>query len=229
VHDLDAELLEVAAAHPPGPAADGAAVTLEASHRDITALQPGDLAGATLITASALLDLLTEEELLGLIAVCAQLGCPMLLTLSVIGRVELTPPDPLDRRVATAFDDHQRRVTERGRLLGPNAVALALEQFARLPGEVLVRRSPWRLGAAEAGLAADWFRGWVGAACEQEAELAAQAELYTRRRLVQAAAGELAVMVDHVDLLVSPRRATRPNRKMNNPEETRWRSERRAA
>jgi hypothetical protein len=205
VHDLDADLLEVAAAHLPGPAADGAGVTLEAKHSDITRLRPGDLAGATLITASALLDLMTEEELLGLIAVCAQPGCPMLLTLSVIGHVELNPADPLDRRVAAAFDAHQRRVTERGRLLGPDAVALAVEQCGRLGAEVHVRSSPWRLGAAQAALASEWFAGWVGAACEQDVGLAAEAALYTRRRLAQATAGDLAVTVDHVDLLASPR------------------------
>lgn len=204
VHDLDVDLLEVAAAHLPGPAADGAAVTLEAAHSDITRLRPGDLAGARLITASALLDLLTEEEMLRLIAVCSQSRCPILLTLSVIGHVELTPADPLDRRVAAAFDAHQRRVTERGRLLGPDAVALAIEQFGRLGAEVLVRSSPWGLGAAQAELAAEWFTGWVGAACERDTELAAETALYTRRRLTQAAAGELAVTVDHVDLLALP-------------------------
>ena len=59
VHDRDADLLELAAADPPGPAADGAAVTVESGQSDITRLHPGDLAGASLITASALLDLLT--------------------------------------------------------------------------------------------------------------------------------------------------------------------------
>ena len=205
VHDRDADLLELAATHPPGRAADGAAITLEAKRSDITRLHPGDLAGATLITASAVLDLLTEDELAGLIALGAGVGCPMLLTLSVVGRVELIPADPLDRRVVRAFDDHQRRMTERGRQLGPDAVALAVELFGRLGADVLVRPSPWRLGAAQANLAAEWFTGWVGAACEQQVELAAEAELYSRRRLDQAAAGELAVTVHHVDLLMSPR------------------------
>jgi hypothetical protein len=205
VHDRDTDLLEIAAPDPPGRAADGAAVTVETRHSDITRLRPADLEDATLITASALLDLLTEAELAGLIAVCAGSGSPMLLTLSVVGRVELTPADRLDRRVAAAFDAHQRRMTERGRLLGPDAVGFALEQLARLGAEVLVRPSPWRLGAADARLASEWFAGWVGAACEQEVELAAEAEPYARRRLAQAAAGELTVTVDHADLLVSPR------------------------
>ena len=63
-----------------------------------------------------------------------------------LGHVEITPADPLDRRVAEAFDAHQRRATERGRLLGPNAVAFAVEEFRHLGAEVLVRASPWRLG-----------------------------------------------------------------------------------
>jgi hypothetical protein len=204
LHDRDAALLAVSAGDLPGPAADGAAVTLEARQSDITRLRPRDLAGATLITASALLDLLTEDELAGLIAVGADAGCPMLLTLSVVGRVSVAPADPLDRRVAAAFDDHQRRATEGGRLLGPDAVALAVEEFGRLGPEVLVRSSPWRLGALQADLAAAWFTGWVGAACEQQVGLAAEIDVYTRRRLAQAGAGQLAVTVDHADLLVLP-------------------------
>jgi hypothetical protein len=206
LHDHDADLLDVAASEPPGPAADGGAVTLETRTSDISQLSPRDLAGSTLITASALLDILSAEELSALITVSVGAGCLVLLTLSVLGRVELTPAEPLDRRIAVAFDAHQRRITERGRLLGPDAVAVAVEQAARLGAEVLVRPSPWRLGTSEAELAAEWFTGWVGAACEQEVELAASVVPYTRRRLAQAAAGELRVTVDHADLLISPRR-----------------------
>ena len=205
LHDRDADLLEAAVAVPPGRAADGAAVTLEARCSDVTRLNSRDVADATLITASSLLDLLTEEELARLIDVCAGPGCPVLLTLSVVARVELTPAHPLDRRVAAAFDAHQRRVTERGRLLGPDAVAFAVERFDRLGADVRVRPSPWRLCASSAALAAEWFTGWVAAACEQDVELASEAQLYTGQRLAQAAAGELAVTVAHADLLVSPR------------------------
>ena len=177
----------------PGPAADGAAVTVEARRSDVTQFHPDDLAGATLITASALLDLLTEDELAALVSVCAHTGCPALLTLSVVGRVRLSPPDPLDRRVAAAFNAHQRRVTERGRLLGPEAVARATDGFGRLGAEVQVRPSPWRLGAGRADLTAEWLTGWVGAACEQQLELAGDVAGYTRWRLAQATAGRLSV------------------------------------
>jgi hypothetical protein len=204
VHDRDPDLLEVAAAERPGPGFDGAAVTVESRVSDITRLHPDDLAGASLITASALLDMLTGKELAGLVAVCAGAACPVLLTLSVVGRVSLTPEDPLDAVMAAAFNDHQRRATERGRLLGPGAVAFAADEFGRLGCEVVVRPSPWRLGVPEADLAAEWFTGWVGAACEQRPELAAQTAGYTRRRLQQFGASQFTVIVEHADLLVLP-------------------------
>jgi hypothetical protein len=204
LHDRDAELLELAAADLPGPAADGAPVTVEALCTDLDRMQVRDLSGATLITASALLDMLTADELDRLVGLCLGVGCPILLTLSVIGSVEITPSDPLDRRVAAAFDAHQRRTTERGKLLGPDAVDFAAQAFRRLGAEVLVRPSPWRLGPAHSALTAEWFAGWIGAAREQEPELAAECDPYAHRRLQQASAGQLAVTVAHADLLVLP-------------------------
>jgi len=189
VHDRDADLLELAVAGPP------AAATVEARRSDITRLTPPDLGGASLVTASALLDLLTADELARMLGACA--GRPMLLALTVVGRVRLTPADPLDALIGAAFNAHQRR----GGRLGPDAVDAAVDE---LRGEVLVRPSPWRLDAADAALAAEWLHGWVAAACEQEPALAAEAGDYRDRRLAQAAAGELAVTVDHADLLVLP-------------------------
>jgi hypothetical protein len=188
VHDRDEDLLELAVADPPDSA------TVEARRSDITRLTPGDLAGASLVTASALLDLLTADELGRMLRACA--GRPMLLALSVVGRVTLSPADPLDQRIGAAFNAHQRR----GRLLGPDAVAAAVG--ALRGAEVLVRPSPWKLDAAEADLTAEWLSGWIDAACEQDRALDAGA--YRDRRLAQAAAGELAVTVDHADLLVLP-------------------------
>jgi trans-aconitate methyltransferase len=205
LHDRDSDLLEAATADLPGPAVDGAAVTVETKQSDINRLRSGELADATLITASALLDMLTADELNGLADVCMAPGCPALLTLSVVGRVELTPADALDRRVAAAFDAHQRRITEKGALLGPDAPDVAIKEFGRGGAEVVVRSSQWRLGASHADLVMEWFAGWVGAACEQERELAAHTDGYKRRRLAEATAGQLEVIVDHVDLLVLPR------------------------
>ena len=194
VHDRDADLLELAVADAPG----AASVTVEARRSDITRLTPDALAGASVVTASALLDMLTADELARMLGACA--GCPMLLALTVVGRVTLSPAEPLDARVGAAFNAHQRR----GRLLGPGAVAAAVDLLRGTGAEILVRPSRWRLDAARAELTAEWLRGWVAAACEQEPALTARAGAYRDRRLAQAAAGELSVTVDHADLLVLP-------------------------
>jgi len=195
LHDRDPDLLALA---------EVPDATVETRLSDVTRLGRDGLAGASLVTASALLDLLTEAELVGLLVACVGAACPVLLALSVTGHVELDPGDPLDARLAAAFDAHQRRETPRGRLLGPDAVAIAAEGFRRLSAEVVVRPSPWRLGAGDTALVEEWLAGWVGAACEQEPGLTAEAELYRRRRLREARAGHLAVTVDHADVLVLP-------------------------
>jgi hypothetical protein len=202
LHDRDPELLTIAEADPPGMARDGSAVTVETRLSDVALLGRDELDDATLVTTSALLDLLTVDELDGLMRACVGAGSPVLLTLSVTGQVRLLPVDPLDSLVAASFDAHQRRATRRGRLLGPDAAWAAVTGLRRLGAEVIVRPSPWRLGAADTGLAVEWLAGWVGAACEHEPVLAADADLYRRRRLGEAEAGCLAVTVGHADLLV---------------------------
>jgi hypothetical protein len=171
-------------------------VSVEARRSDVTRLETDDLAGASLVTASALLDLLTAAELARMLDACA--GHPLLLALSVTGRVALTPNDLLDAPIGAAFNAHQRR----GGLLGPDALPAALAQLRGV--ETAVRPSPWRLGAAHADLIAEWLEGWVAAASEQEPALAAERGAYLDRRLAQAAAGQLAVTVEHADLLVLP-------------------------
>lgn len=202
MYDRDDELLTLAAADPPDRASDGTPVTMETRRRDITRME---LAGAALITASALLDMMTAEELQRLVATCAGADCPVLIALSVTGCVEITPAEPFDQRVTDAFNAHQRRTTSAGKLLGPDAVGAAVDGFTRLGLEVLVRPSPWRLGPGHAALAAAWFTGWLAAACEQCPKLRPHAPSYARRRLAEAAAGHLSVTVHHQDLLVLPR------------------------
>ena len=177
VHDRDETLLELAVAHPPPGA------TVEARASDIT---QADLTGADVVVASALLDILTADELAAVLA--AARGRPMLFAVTVVGRVTLVPDDPLDAAMTAAFNAHQRR----DGLLGPDAIDAV---------GGIVRPSPWRLGVDAADLIAGWLDGWVGAAVEQDATLAGD---YLERRLQHLEAGELTVTVDHADVLVLP-------------------------
>ncbi|MFJ7150716.1 trans-aconitate methyltransferase [Streptomyces sp. NPDC100445] len=201
LHDRDPYLLHFAAVASPRSAADGSTVTVETRRGDVARLTPDALTGASLVTASALLDVLTREETENLADACAGAGCPALLTLSVAGRVDLTPPHPLDAEITDAFNAHQRRAG----LLGPDAATVAAEAFAARGATVLTRPSPWRLGPGEAALTEQWLRGWVGAAVEQRPELRERAEAYLDAQLAACAAGELRVTVHHTDLLALPR------------------------
>lgn len=205
-YDLDTDLLGIAADEQDRRIVDDQPITVEVRQRDVTCLARDECDGATLITTSALLDLLTAEELGRLVATIVDARCPALLTLTVTGRVELWPTHPLDTVVGTAFNAHQRR-TSGGRLLGPDAADAVARAFRSSDYEVHVRTSTWRLGAAEDALTTAWFTGWLAAACEQRRELTTWVVgAYRRQRLADAAAGRLHVRVQHRDLLVRPSR-----------------------
>ncbi|TDV44743.1 class I SAM-dependent methyltransferase [Actinophytocola oryzae] len=187
--DLDPALLQVAAASVPGAVTD---------LRDITTIGAAELSGVSLVTGSALLDLLTMAEVTELAAACVGAGCPALFTLSVVGRVELAPADPLDEQLMAAFNAHQRRTVGGRVLLGPSAVPAMATAFTRLGATVHRRPSHWRLTSSP--LLSEWLGGWVSAACEQNPELGAGAEEYLSRRLGE----DLRVTVEHEDLLAIP-------------------------
>ncbi|MFB9236969.1 methyltransferase domain-containing protein [Plantactinospora siamensis] len=201
LYDQDAGLLARAAAQMVDRAADGAAVTAEVRQRDISRLEPADLAGAALVTNSALLDMLTAEEVRRVAAACAGAGCPALFMITVTGGVAFDPVDPLDAEIDAAFNEHQRRTVAGRDLLGPDAARVCAEAFAGHGVPVRRRPSPWRLGPAEAPLIAEWFTGWLAAAVEQRPDLRGPATAYAERRLAAATAGQLRVTVPHTDLL----------------------------
>ncbi len=186
LHDRDPRVLARAAeSMPPG-------VTVETRLGEFGAVERG----ASLVTASALLDLLTEAD----VERIARCGCPALLTLTVVGQVSLHPTHPLDAAFAAAFDDHQRR---EGRL-GPDAVAATARAFRRHGAAVASAASPWHLGPEDAELAREWLLGWVDAACVQNPRLVPRRDTYLHRRFAALERGELRIVVGHADLLALP-------------------------
>lgn len=198
LHDRDPALLDRALAGLP------AGVTGEAVPGDVTGLDAGALSGTDVVAASALLDLLTAAEVERLAAACAAAGTVVLLTLSVTGEVRFDPGEPLDAELAAAFDAHQRRDAGGGRLLGPDAAAVAAAALRGHGFRVHTAAAPWRLGPASAPLLAEWLDGWLGAACAQRPELARAAEAYAARRRRRLADDRLTATVGHLDLLAVP-------------------------
>ncbi|MGN6742904.1 MAG: SAM-dependent methyltransferase, partial [Amnibacterium sp.] len=179
-------------------------IPVRTSVAPLDVLRGRDLGGATLVTASALLDVLTADELRAVVDATLTAGAPVLLALSVTGRVALAPAEPLDGLLQAAFNDHQRRVVAGRRLLGPEAVLLAEGLLTESGWRVRTAETPWRLDPVHAALADGWLRGWLAAALEQRPALAAAAVGYRRRREAQLADGAHRVTVHHRDLLAWP-------------------------
>ena len=166
--------------------------------RDLAALP---LEGATLVTASALLDLVSEEWLAGLVTVLAARRLPFHAALSYDGLMAWEPVDAGDAGVTAAFNRHQRGDKGFGPALGPDATARAAALFRAAGYGVRLAESPWRIGADQAALGAALLDGIGGAAAE--AGLAAdEAARWVAARRAALDQGEM--VVGHLDLLAVP-------------------------
>lgn len=202
LHDWNSELVEHATRGGAPRDRDGQPVSVRTRTGELSLLEPGALDGASLVTASALLDVLTSDELRGVVDACVSVGCPVLLSLSVTGEVRLDPPDPLDDAIAAAFDRHQQRLVDGRRLLGPTGVAVAEDLFHERGWSVRTATTPWRLGGHDPLLLEQWLDGRLEAAIEQRPGLAL--DDYRGRRSDELRRGALSAVVAHTDLLAWP-------------------------
>ena len=164
----------------------------------------GLVPGADLVTASALLDLVTSEWLERLVAACQAAGSAALLALTWDGTMTWDDPDPDDALVAEAVRSHQLRDKGMGPALGPAAGPAAEHAFRAAGYDTRLRPSPWRLGAADASLARALIDGWAAAASEQRPDDAPLIQSWAERRRATTASTP-GLEVGHVDLLALPR------------------------
>jgi hypothetical protein len=208
LHDADAGILSRANLTAVADRSGGP-VDVETRIAPLAELPAHAFVGATAVTASALLDVLTRAEAERIVAECVAAATPALFSLTVTGRVRLHPTDPADAVIAAAFDAHPRRPAPgrdaAGALLGPDAVPVVAGLFAAAGWAVRTDPTPWRLGATDRDLIVAWLDGWVGAAVEQHPALAGVAAPYRTRRVAEAEAGTLRVTVSHEDVLAWPR------------------------
>lgn len=198
---------------------------------------PGDLGAeglaavpeADLVTASALLDLVSESWMRRLVDACRSSGAGALFTLSYDGRTAWSPPEPGDDEIRAAVNRHQERDKGLGSALGPSATAVAEGLFREAGYHVETAPSPWVLDTpGDARLAVELTEGWARAAAEvvasQEgneggagaAGRAGTGSLgqgapgwvadWLRRRRDRIAGGAFRVEVGHLDLLALPGR-----------------------
>jgi glycosyltransferase involved in cell wall biosynthesis len=196
--DHDAALLLRANAHHP------AALDVETQRLDLAAI--GDeasramLSGAAVVTASALLDLVSDDWLRILAGRCREQGAALLFALSYDGRIEFEPGEPEDAEVRDLVNRHQRTDKGFGRALGPDATDVAANILGGLGYHVERERSDWMLGPESHELQRQLIEGWARAASEIAALRQAAIESWRVRRIADVAGGRSRLLVGHQDL-----------------------------
>lgn len=161
---------------------------------------------AHLVTASALLDLVSRTWVEALAERCASAACGVLFALSYDGRIRVTGAgDPDDALVTEAVNRHQVGEKGMGAALGPAATAVAVEALEGVGYRCITADSPWILeGPGDAALARALLEGWVQAAEEIHPGESRRFRGWLARRVAAFHAGEAGIEVGHTDLLALP-------------------------
>ncbi|MEZ5661131.1 MAG: hypothetical protein R3E83_22260 [Burkholderiaceae bacterium] len=161
----------------------------------VLALRPGEC-----VTASALLDLVSQRWLDTLIDACVAGGHPLLWALSYDGRLEWMPDDPVDDLIHTRFDHHQRGDKGFGAALGPEAARHAIDRLAVHAHSLLVRRSDWLLAPHDTAIQHALLDDWTAAVMQIAAQNCRDIEAWSLRRRALIDAGQSQLRVGHLDL-----------------------------
>lgn len=174
-------------------------------HVDLaTDLQSLPLAGCQLVTASALLDLVSAEWLESLASRCAEVRASVLFALSYDGRVELQPSEPDDEWMIELINQHQRGDKGFGPALGPEATRHAGDVFAALGYQWRITASDWVIEPAEQALQRELIAGWIGAARELVPSEEDRIERWGMRRNALVSVGTSRIRVGHQDFVAWP-------------------------
>ncbi|WP_018951040.1 hypothetical protein [Thioalkalivibrio sp. AKL12] len=182
--------------------APGAGIELERWVSDLADDPAAALAsGSSLVTGSALLDLVSEAWLDRLLAACAEQGAAVLFALSYDGRIRWSQPHALDAELEDAVNRHQCSDKGFGAALGPTAAPACAARLEGLGYGVQTCASDWRIDAHRAGLGAALIDGWVAAASAIDPGRAADLRAWGKARAVALARGEVELTVGHQDVL----------------------------
>lgn len=160
--------------------------------------------GCELVTASALLDLVSERWLSRLVDKCRQAGASVLFALTYDGRASCAPAELEDDEVTWLVNEHQRGDKGFGAALGPAASSRAVELLTAAGYEVKQDQSDWHLGPADADLQRRLIDGWAQAASVIKSVRAAAFADWRTRRLAHVDAGRSRIVVGHVDVAGRP-------------------------
>jgi hypothetical protein len=162
---------------------------------------PQIFSGRHLVTASALLDLVSEAWLGALASHCRESGAAVLFALTYTGRSHCSPEEPEDDRIRELMNRHQRANDHGfGAAAGPEAVECAARCFEAVGYHVRREASDWVLPPGARELQRQLIEGWAGAALEIAPDQAILVESWLTRRLAHVEAHRSRISVCHEDL-----------------------------
>jgi hypothetical protein len=169
----------------------------------------GDLASVLdgskhLITTSALLDLVSEAWLDRFARHAAACALPVYAALTYDGRTDFSPSDPLDEKITSAVNAHQRTDKGFGPALGPSAAAAAISRFEALGYQVVQGQSDWVIGPGDREMQRELLSGWAHATMETDALSHRDIDDWLARRKEIVDAGTSTLRVGHVDFFAAP-------------------------
>lgn len=184
----------------------GASGRLQTHQLDLANISALPLAGARLVTASALFDLVSAEFIDRLATVLQnqsqQKPLGLYFALNYDGTTQWSPAHSLDDAVLSAFNRDQQRDKGFGEALGPMAASYMEQLFSSLGFSVLCASSPWVLDGGDAHLVDALITGIGDAVAQDFALNEVELEDWVRFRKSHAATGTCTV--GHKDLLALP-------------------------
>jgi SAM-dependent methyltransferase len=157
-----------------------------------------------LVTASALLDLVSAEWLDRLVIEAAARRLPVYAALTYDGRVAVEPARSLDTELLAGFDLHQRTDKGFGPALGPAAAARAVERFEHFGYRVVQGRADWVFEPHDRAVQDALFAGWAEVAPLTTGLSPAVINGWLAGRRADLAQGRSRLRVGHLDIFARP-------------------------
>lgn len=180
----------------------GQSEIVEDYEADLLDVRSLPLGGATLLSASALFDLVSIPVVDAVLERIKKQGTAFYAALNYDGRTQWTPAHALDNAVLEAFNQDQRRDKGLGLALGPDSAAYLKSALESAGYTVYIGDSPWQLGADQQALVTDLIRG-IRAAVSQGYGLDQRALIdWENFRISQVEQGHC--MIGHLDVLAIP-------------------------
>jgi SAM-dependent methyltransferase len=174
--------------------------------RDLAAtLDSLECGGRDLVTAAALMDLVSHDWLQTLVTRIVAARAAAYFSLTYTGMIRWTPADAMDDEILALFNRHQRQDKGFGPALGPDAPQTMVDMFKAAGYHVTTEPSDWDASPEARGFQRTLAKDIAAAALEVASpDRQRQVRQWLDRRLQAIEDGHGCVRVGHVDLLAHP-------------------------